>query len=60
MKVDNLFLLILSQVDISQIKLLHIMLLDIFENLTMNTGAMSWVEIFWSYNVKNIDYGTIF
>jgi hypothetical protein len=59
-KVDNLFCFILSLVDISQIKLLHINAIDIFEDLTMNTGAMTWVEFFWSYNVKNIDYGTIF
>jgi hypothetical protein len=35
------------------------MLLISFENLTMNTGALTWVEMFWSYNAKVIDYLTI-
>ncbi len=25
-------------------------------NLTMNRGALTWVESFWSYNAKVIDY----
>jgi hypothetical protein len=34
--------------------------IDIFLNLTMNRGALTWVENFWSYNAKVIDYWTIF
>ncbi len=34
--------------------------IDIFENLTMNRGALTWVESFWNYNAKVIDYWTIF
>ncbi len=34
--------------------------IDIFENLIMNRDALTWVEIFWSYNAKVIDYWTIF
>ncbi len=34
--------------------------IDIFKNLTMNRGAQIWVEKFWSYNAKAIDYWTIF
>ncbi len=30
--------------------------IDIFENLTMNRGAVTWVEMFWNYNAKVIDY----
>jgi hypothetical protein len=30
--------------------------IDIFENLIMNRDALTWVEIFWSYNAKVIDY----
>jgi hypothetical protein len=26
----------------------------------MNRDALTWVEIFWSYNAKVIDYWTIF
>jgi hypothetical protein len=26
----------------------------------MNKGALTWVEMFWSYNAKDIDYLTIF
>jgi hypothetical protein len=26
----------------------------------MNRGALTWVENFWSYNAKAIDYWTIF
>jgi hypothetical protein len=26
----------------------------------MNRGALTWVEIFWSYNAKVIDYSTMF
>jgi hypothetical protein len=29
---------------------------DVFENLTMNKGALTWVENFWSYNAKAIIY----
>jgi hypothetical protein len=34
--------------------------IDIFENLTMNRGALTSVESFWSYNAKVIAYWTIF
>jgi len=34
--------------------------IDVFENLIMNKGALTWVEMFWSYNAKVIDYWTIF
>jgi hypothetical protein len=30
--------------------------IDIFENLIMNRGALTWVEMFWSYKAKVIDY----
>jgi hypothetical protein len=26
----------------------------------MNRGALTWVEMFWSYSAKVIDYWTIF
>jgi hypothetical protein len=32
---------------------------DIFKNMTMNRGALTWVELFWSYDAKVIDYWTI-
>ncbi len=54
MKVDNLFCFILlcwnfpNQITSSNV-------IDIFEN-----QAMTWVEIFCSYNAKVIDYWTIF
>jgi hypothetical protein len=32
----------------------------IFENLSMSKGALTWVEKFWSYNAKVVDYWTIF
>jgi hypothetical protein len=54
MKVNNLFCYFYC-VEITQTKLFHIML-DIFENLTMNTGALNWVEIFWSCNAKVNNY----
>jgi len=34
--------------------------IDIFENLTLSKGALTWVENFSSYNAKIIDYWTIF
>jgi hypothetical protein len=34
--------------------------IGIFENLAMNMGACTWVESFWNYNAKVIDYWTIF
>jgi hypothetical protein len=34
--------------------------IDIFENLTMNRGALTWVENFWNYIAKVIDYWSIF
>jgi hypothetical protein len=59
MKVDNLFCFNLSSWNFpNQITLYNA--IDIFENLTMNKGALSWVEDFSSYNAKVIDYWTIF
>jgi hypothetical protein len=28
----------------------------IFENVSMSRGALFWVEKFWNYNAKVIDY----
>ncbi len=59
MKVNNIFCFILSCWNfLNQITLYNA--IDIFENLTMNKGALTWVEMFWSYNAKDIDYLTIF
>jgi len=55
MEVDNLFLKFYC-VEISQAKLLYIKLLISLKNLTMNRGALTWVEFFWNYNAKVIDY----
>jgi hypothetical protein len=55
MEVDNLFFQF-YRVEILQAKLLHIKLLIFLKNLTMNRGGLTWVEIFWSYNAKVIDY----
>jgi hypothetical protein len=59
MKVNNLFCFILSCWNLP-IQIISYIAIDIFENLTMNRGALTWVEIFWNYNAKVIDYGTIF
>jgi hypothetical protein len=29
---------------------------DVFENLTMSRGALTWVDNVWSYNAKVLDY----
>jgi hypothetical protein len=59
MKVDNFFCFILSCWNfLNQITSYNV--IDIFENLTMNSDALNWVEMFWSYNAKVIDYWTIF
>jgi len=59
MNVNNFFCFILSCWNfLNQIASYNA--IDIFENLTMNRGALTWVEIFWSYNAKVIDYWTIF
>ncbi len=59
MNVDSLFRFILSWWNFpNQITWYNV--IDIFENLTMNRGALTWVESFWSYNAKVIDYWTIF
>jgi hypothetical protein len=59
MKVDKFLFFILSCWNfLNQITSYNA--IDIFENLTMNKGALIWVEMFWNYNVKDIDYWTIF
>jgi hypothetical protein len=59
MKVDSFFCFILSCWNFpNQITSYNV--IDIFENLTMNKGALTWVEKNWSYNAKVIDYWTIF
>jgi len=58
MKVDSLFCYVPScwffpnQIASSNV-------LNIFESLTMNRGALTWVHNFWSYDAKVIDYWTI-
>jgi len=59
MKVDNLFFLILSCWNFPN-QITSYNTIGIFENLKMNRGALTWVEIFLSYNAKVIDYWTIF
>jgi hypothetical protein len=59
MKVDKFLFFILSCWNfLNQITSYNA--IDIFENLTMNKGALIWVEMFWNYNAKDIDYWTIF
>ncbi len=59
MKVDSLFCFVLSCWNFpSQIASCNA--IDIFENLTLSRGALTWVGNFWSYNAKVIDYWTIF
>jgi len=55
MKVDNLFFLILSCWNFPN-QITSYNTIGIFENLKMNRGALTWVEIFLSYNAKVIDY----
>jgi hypothetical protein len=59
MKVDNLFCFILLHWNFPN-QITSYNAIDIFENLTMNRGALYWVESFWCYNAKVIDYWTIF
>ncbi len=59
MKIDNLFCFILSCWNFPK-KITSYNAIDIFGNLAMNKGALTWVEIFWSYNAKVIDYWTNF
>jgi hypothetical protein len=59
MKVDSLFCFILSCWNFPN-QITSYNAIDIFENLIMNRGASTWVEMFWSYNAKVIDYWTIF
>jgi hypothetical protein len=59
MKVDNLFCFILSCWNFPN-QITSYNAIDIFENVTMNRGALTWIEMFWSYNAKVIDYWTIF
>jgi hypothetical protein len=59
MKIDSFFCFILLCWNFpNQITSYNV--IDIFENLTMHTDALTWVEIFWSYNANVIDYLTIF
>jgi hypothetical protein len=55
MKVDNLFCFILSCWNFPN-QITSYNAIGIFENLRMNRGALTWVEKFWSYNAKVIDY----
>jgi hypothetical protein len=58
MNVDILFCFVPSCWDFpNQIASCNV--IDMFENLTMNKGALTWVENFWSYNAKVIDNWTI-
>jgi hypothetical protein len=58
-KVDSLFCSIISCWNFPN-QIISYNAIDIFENLTMNGGALTWVESFWNYNAKVIDYWTIF
>ncbi len=55
MNVNNLFCFILSCWDFSN-QIASYNAIDIIENLSMNRGALTWVEFFWNYNAKVIDY----
>jgi hypothetical protein len=55
MNVNNLFCFILSCQNFSN-QIASYNAIDIFENLTMNRGVLTWVKFFWSYNAKVIDY----
>jgi hypothetical protein len=59
MNVNILFCFILSCWNFST-QIASYNAIDIFENLTMNKGALTWAEKVWSYNAKVIDYWTIF
>jgi len=59
MMVDNLFCFILSCWNYSN-QIVSYNAIDIFENLTMDRGASTWIEEFWSYNAKVIDHWIIF
>jgi hypothetical protein len=59
MKVDSLFCFFLLCRNFPN-QIISYNVIDIFENLTMNRSALTWVEFFWSYNAKVIDYWTIF
>jgi hypothetical protein len=59
MKVDSLFCFILSYWNFPN-QITSYNAIDIFKNLTMNKGTLTWVEFFWSYNAKVIDYWNIF
>jgi hypothetical protein len=55
MKVDSLFSFVLSCLDFpNQIASCNV--IDIFENLILNWGALTWVGNFQSYNANVIDY----
>jgi hypothetical protein len=58
MKLDSLFCSILSCWNFPN-QITSYNAIDIFENLTKNRGALTLVEIFWSYNAKVIAYWTI-
>jgi hypothetical protein len=59
MEVDNLFCFVLSCWNFPN-QIASCNAIDIFENLAMNRGELTWVENFWSYDAKAIDYWTIF
>jgi hypothetical protein len=44
----------------SQTMVLHATLFVIIGKLSMSSGASTWFETIWSYDVKAIDYRTIF
>ncbi len=50
MKIDSFFFLVLF------VEITSCNAIDIFENLTMSKGVLTWVENFWSYNETYIDY----
>jgi hypothetical protein len=58
MKVDNFFCFVVLCWNFPN-QIVSCNAIDIFENLTMSTSALTWVENFWSYDVKVIDYWTI-
>jgi hypothetical protein len=55
MKIDNLFWFVLSCWDFLT-QIVSYIAIDIFENLTMSRGVLSWVENFWNYNAKIGDF----
>ncbi len=58
MRVYSLFWFVLSCWDFPT-QIVSYNVIVIFENLTMSSGAVTWVENFWNYDAKVIDYWTI-